>query len=71
MDQERDLSEYENIEDGQEGSKPSSVDNKLPDAEITTLFATSDYGILMQDSFPVENSGALLPGVPSCAESMR
>jgi intraflagellar transport protein 140 len=38
-----------------EGS-PSRVGGQLAGAEVTTLFATSDYGVLMQDSFPIQSS---------------
>lgn len=50
----RDLSEY----DTHETSEVTRVD-----AEVTTLFATSEYGILMQDSFPISAEGSSIMGI--------
>jgi len=38
--------------DGEVGD--GSIDQSLALAEVTTLFATSDYGVLMQDSFAID-----------------
>lgn len=49
----RDLSEYE----------VDTVEVKRTEAEVTTLFATSDYGVLMQDSFPIAAVGESIMGI--------
>ena len=47
-------------DDNSSASNNEVLGDSMAAAEVTTLFATSDYGVLMQDSFPIEPNAETL-----------
>ncbi len=45
------------------GDDSGELRSSLPEVEVTMLFATSDYGVLMQDSFAITKGNDSLMGV--------
>jgi hypothetical protein len=55
-------SQEDNITSNSNGSTSTSIASS-PQIEVTTLFVTDEYGILMQDSFPLEQPLNALLGI--------